>query len=158
MAKSKMNNINLFMLIPLIIYGGMIKYIVDLEKSQLCPCSATKNRTDLKKLLVTWICLLLGSLLSQVIIKDKKIKAQLLNVIGISSVVVFIYFSIIFFKYEGEMYKSKCECSEDIKRTVFKYYLYSIYVILVLQILFMIFFIVMMVYTSNQKSVVKVNL
>ena len=66
--------------------------------------------------------------------------------------------AIIFFKYEGEMYKAECECSEDIKRTVFKYYLYSIYVILVLQILFMIFFIAMMVYTSNQKSVVKVNL
>lgn len=158
MAKSKMSSINLFMLIPVIIYGGMIKYIVDLEKSQLCPCSSTKNRTDLKNLLITWICLLLGSLLSQILIKNKKMKTQLLNIIGILSLVVFVYFTIIFFKYESEMYKSKCECAEDIKRTVFKYYLYAIYVILVLQILFMIFFILMMVYTSKQNTVVKADL
>ena len=158
MGKSKVNNMNLFMIIPVVIYGGMIKYIVDLEHSQLCPCSETKNRRDLKKLLIMWIGLLLGSLALQVVIKDKKMREQLINVIGVVSVVVFIYFSIIFFKYESEMYKAKCECSEDIKRTVFKYYLYSIYVILILQILFMIFFIIMMVYTSNQKSVVKVNL
>ena len=158
MAKSKMSSINLFMLIPVIIYGGMIKYIVDLEKSQLCPWKNKKNRTDLKNLLITWICLLLGSLLSQILIKNKKMKTQLLNIIGILSLVVFVYFTIIFFKYESEMYKSKCECAEDIKRTVFKYYLYAIYVILVLQILFMIFFILMMVYTSKQNTVVKADL
>ena len=160
MAKRKMGNVNLFLLVPVIIYGGMIKYIVDLENSQLCPCSATKNRTDLKNLLIMWVCLLLGSLLLQVVVKDKNMKAQLLNVIGILSVVVFIYFSIIFFKYESEMYKAKCECSEDIKRTVFKYYLYSIYVILVLQVLFIVFYILMVVYSSNQRglSVVKENL
>ena len=160
MAKRKMGNVNLFLLVPLIIYGGMIKYIIDLENSQLCPCSSTKNRTDLKNLLIMWICLLLGSLLLQVLVKDKNMKAQLLNVIGILSVVVFIYFSIIFFKYESEMYKAKCECSEDIKRTVFKYYLYSIYVILVLQVLFIVFYILMVVYSSNQRglAVVKENL
>ena len=160
MAKRKMGNVNLFLLVPLIIYGGMIKYIIDLENSQLCPCSSTKNRTDLKNLLIMWVCLLLGSLLLQVLVKDKNMKAQLLNVIGILSVVVFIYFSIIFFKYESEMYKAKCECSEDIKRTVFKYYLYSIYVILVLQVLFIVFYILMVVYSSNQRglAVVKENL
>jgi amino acid permease len=160
MAKRKMGNVNLFLLVPLIIYGGMIKYIIDLENSQLCPCSSTKNRTDLKNLLIMWVCLLLGSLLLQVVVKDKNMKAQLLNVIGILSVVVFIYFSIIFFKYESEMYKAKCECSEDIKRTVFKYYLYSIYVILVLQVLFIVFYILMVVYSSNQRglAVVKENL
>ena len=94
------------------------------------------------------------------VVKDKNMKAQLLNVIGILSVVVFIYFSIIFFKYESQMYKAKCECSEDIKRTVFKYYSYSIYVILVLQVLFIVFYILMVVYSSNQRGleVVKENL
>jgi len=160
MAKTKMNNINLFMLIPVIIYGGMIKYIVDLENSQLCPCSSTKNRSDLKNLLIGWICLLLLSYLAQMFIKNKGTKLQLLNILSILSVVVFIYFSIIFFKYEGEMYKAKCECSEDIKRTVFKYYLYSIYVILILQILFVVFYIGLMIYSSNQmsSSVVRQNL
>ena len=160
MAKSKMSNINLFMLIPVIIYGGMIKYIVDLENSQLCPCSSTKNRNELKNLLIGWICLLLLSFLFQLFIKNKGTKSQILNILSILSIILFIYFSIIFFKYESEMYKAKCECSEDIKRTVFKYYLYSIYVIFILQILFMIFYIGMMIYSSNKmsSSVVRENL
>lgn len=158
MAKSKMQNINLFMLIPVIIYGGMIKYIVDLEKSKSCECSATKNRTDLKNLLIAWIVLLLCSLVTQGLIADKNIKSQLLLIISIISVLVFIYFSIIFFKYESEMYKAKCVCSEDIKKTVFKYYLYSIYVILVIQLLFIIFYLIMVVYSSRQVTAVKVNL
>lgn len=158
MAKSKMNNLNIFMLVPIIIYGGMIKYIMDLEKTQVCPCSATKNRTDLKNLLITWIGLLVGSLVIQTLIKNKNMKAQLLALISIVSFVVFIYFSIVFFRYEREMYNAKCECAEDIKRTIFKYYLYAIYVILVIQILFMIFFLILMMYTAKQKSVVKVNL
>ena len=91
-----MNNLNVFMLVPIIIYGGMIKYIMDLEKTQVCPCSATKNRTDLKNLLITWIGLLVGSLVIQTLIKNKNMKAQLLALISIVSFVVFIYFSVVF--------------------------------------------------------------
>ena len=88
MAKRKMGNVNLFLLVPVIIYGGMIKYIVDLENSQLCPCSATKNRTDLKNLLIMWVCLLLGSLLLQVLVKDKNMKEKFCKWINMSCICV----------------------------------------------------------------------
>ena len=47
MAKKTKFNINLAVVIPVLIYIGMIKYIVDLEKNKQCECSATSNRTKL---------------------------------------------------------------------------------------------------------------
>ena len=149
-------------LIPLIIYGSMIKYIVDLENSKLCPCSNTKNRTMLKKTLIGWIIVSLGFMLLSLFFNKKY--SSIFNKLGLLSVIVslilFIYFSILFFKYENEMYKSNCDCSVDIKKTIFKYYIYSIYVIIFLQIIFALVYVMILINMSNlnRLSVVKVDL
>ena len=160
MAKKTKFNINLAVVIPVLIYMGMIKYIVDLENSKLCPCSATKNRESLKKLLIISLCLSLGMLLLSVLLKDKNMLANLSGSLAILSIGLFIFITVIFFRYEGEMYKAKCDCSDDIKRTIFRYYLYTVYVLIMIQILFMIFYIVLLVNATKQQaqSVVKVNL
>ena len=126
---------NVGILVPIVIYCMMIKYIVDLEKNKQCECSATSNRTKLKKLLGMWMVLIFTCILLQRFTTNNvRLELILLTI----SLFVFFYFTFVFFKYESEMYKAKCECSDDIKKEIFKYYLYIKYAILALTLLFII--------------------
>ena len=145
-------------LIPILMYGSMLKYIFDLEKNKSCECSNTENRETLKKLIIGWIGITIVLNLLPFLFGNNGDSLRLL--LSLVSFGLFVYLSITFYKYEKELYISKCDCSKDIKRTVFRYYLYIGWGLFALNLLFVLFYMMLVVQVNNQNQprVVKANL
>lgn len=159
MAKKNSKNISelIPLLIPFAFYGAMYKYLYDLEKNKACECSNTDNRKLLKKLVITWVVLTFIMNILPFFLKSEKIinKGQIILIL--LSLSLFIYLSVTFVKYEKEINAKDCKCSEDIKRTLFRYYLYTGWVLWGLIILFN-FIYIMLIVNNKRNAVIKTNL
>ena len=147
----------LTLIIPVLIYGSMYKYLTDLENNRSCDCSDTENRDLLKKLVVGWISVTVVFNLLPFLLKGDNLNS-IANLLVLASIGLFISLSVIFVKYEKQLLEKKCKCSEDIKRTVFRYYLYMGWAIYILTILFTLFYIFLLINSNSGKNVVKTNL
>tara|TARA_Y100001970_G_scaffold292480_1_gene433929 strand:- start:451 stop:912 length:462 start_codon:yes stop_codon:yes gene_type:complete len=129
--KVKYGQIISFM-IPIIFMSLMLQYLYDLEKTE-CECAINDDRILLADLIKYYLfCILMSLILSlSNIVFFRFIK----NVLGLVIVVLFIYLSVVFFRYNAKLTEIACECSQDDKKTAFKYYLYFYYFSLVLFIL-----------------------
>ena len=145
------------LIIPFAIYGAMYKYLDDLEKNKSCECSNTNNRGLLKQLVVAWISVTLLFNLLPFVLKGKNLN-NISNLILLVSIGLFICLSVVFVRYERQLLEKKCKCSEDIKRTVFRYYLYMGWAVYILTILFTLFYIFLLIKSSGNNNVVKTNL
>lgn len=140
MAKSKksvMKNINVkfivsivLTLLPFGIYALMLSYLYDLKKKD-CDCAINDDMKLLKNLLLAWF-INNGILLITSFYNDPM--ANLLETLLIlGQVGIYIYMSIVFFRFNKKL--NGCECSKDLKKTAFKYYLYFTYVVIGVTIL-----------------------
>ena len=145
------------LLIPIAIYGIMYKYLDDLEKNKECKCSENENRTLLKKLVISTLSVIVVFNILPYILKGTLLNS-LGSILALVSIVVFIYLCYTFIKYEKFLYSKDCKCSEDIKKTVFRYYLYMGIVLYALVILFNLFYIFLIIQSSQNNSVIRTNL
>ena len=110
----------------------MLQYLYDLEKNE-CECAINDDRLLLADLIKYYLfCILLSLVLS---LSDIVFLRFIKNVLGLVILVLFIYLSIVFFRYNGKLKEVACECSQDDKKTAFKYYLYFYYFSLILFVL-----------------------
>jgi len=144
------------LLIPVTIYGIMYKYLDDLEKNKECKCSENENRTLLKKLVISTLSVIVVFNILPYILKGSLLN-NLGFILGLVSIGLFIYLSYTFINYEKFLYSKDCKCSEDIKKTIFRYYLYMGIVLYVLVILFNLFYIFLIIQSQNN-AVIKTNL
>ena len=145
------------LLVPIAIYGAMYKYLDDLEKNKECKCSENENRTLLKKLVVSTLSVMVLFNLLPFLFKGVFLN-NLGPLLALLSIGLFIYLCVTFIKYEKFLYSKDCKCSEDIKKTVFRYYLYTGIVLYVLIILFNLFLIFLIIKSSQNTAVIKTNL
>ena len=110
----------------------MLQYLYDLEQAD-CECAINDDRVLLADLIKYYLFCIMASLILSLsnIVFLKFIK----NVLGLVILVLFIYLSIVFFRYNKKLTEVACKCSQDDKKTAFKYYLYFYYFSLVLSIL-----------------------
>ena len=159
--KSSKNQIDLSSLLPLLIpiaiYGAMYKYLDDLEKNRECKCSENENRTLLKKLVISTLSVMVIFNVLPVLFSGTFLN-NLGPLLALLSIGLFIYLCVTFIKYEKFLYGKDCKCAEDIKRTVFRYYLYTGIVLYVLIILFNLFYIFLIIKSSQNMKVIKTNL
>ena len=145
------------LLIPIAIYGIMYKYLDDLEKNKECKCSENENRALLKKLVISTLSVMVLFNLLPFLFKGVFLN-NLGPLLALLSIGLFIYLCVIFIKYEKFLYSKDCKCSEDIKKTVFRYYLYMGIVLYALVILFNLFYIFLIIQSSQNNSVIRTNL
>ena len=126
MKNFKPNIIRLF--IFGIVISLMIKYLLDLEKNEDCKCAVTETSKMLKKLLVVLLVLVVFNMMLSY---NKTILLVTLSL----QLILFVYVTYLYFVYERELKKANCECSDDIKRTLFKIYLYFRIILVVLSLL-----------------------
>tara|TARA_Y100000389_G_scaffold173597_1_gene182886 strand:- start:1495 stop:2004 length:510 start_codon:yes stop_codon:yes gene_type:complete len=120
-------------LLPFIIYGLMLKYINDIEKKEGCGCAVNNDLKLIKKLLIAWF-INNGVLLILSFYNDEvSTIAKLLLLLA--QVGIFIYVSIVFFRYNNKLNNSGCKCSKGILKSMFKYYLYFTYAVILVQLL-----------------------
>ena len=129
--KIKYGEIISFM-IPIIFMSLMLQYLYDLEKND-CRCSIDDYRKLLSDLIRYYLfCILISLVLS---LSDIVFIKFLKNVLGLVILLLFIYLSIVFFRYNSKLNEIACKCSQDDKKTAFKYYLYFYYFSLILFVL-----------------------
>ena len=145
------------LLIPLTLYGMMFKYLDDLEKNKACECSNTKNRKLLKQLIVAWAGVTIVFNLLPFVMKGNNLN-YLGLLLALTSIGIFIGLSVIFVKYERQLYAKDCKCSEDIKKTIFRYYLYIGWALYIIIILFNLLYIFIIIKSGNNNNVIKTNL
>ena len=149
----------LTIVIAILIYGSMYKYLDDLEKNKDCKCSENNKRGLLKKLVILSLVVSIVINLLPIIIKNGALLQNLGSILGFVSFGLFVYSCYTFFKYEKFLYKNDCKCSEDIKKTVYRYYLYMVIVLYTLAILFNLFFIFIIILASGKNNnVARTNL
>jgi len=121
----KINYVKLIsFLIPIIFMALMLQYLYTLEKNE-CDCAITNDRVLLSDLIKYYlIALLVSSILSM---GNNVMFIFLKNVIGLVIVFLFLYLSIVFFRYNKDLKEVACECSQTDTKTAFKYYLYFYY-------------------------------
>tara|TARA_B100000401_G_C52754436_1_gene694937 strand:+ start:505 stop:930 length:426 start_codon:yes stop_codon:yes gene_type:complete len=103
---------NILVIFSIVIFGLMLKYLMDLEKKESCECSLTNTRKKLKLVLMIWLVLVFVNMVTKLL------------TLKVIQVVSFICIIILYMIYENELKKSKCECSDDVRKTLFKYYIY----------------------------------
>jgi uncharacterized protein YacL len=119
-------------MIPIIFMSLMLQYLKNIEKED-CECAVNDDRTLLVDLIKYYLfCILLSLVLS---LSNIVFLRFIKNVLGLVILVLFIYLSIVFFRYNNKLTEVACKCSQDEKKTAFKYYLYFYYFSLVLFIL-----------------------
>tara|TARA_A100000164_G_C21575459_1_gene616008 strand:- start:66 stop:521 length:456 start_codon:yes stop_codon:yes gene_type:complete len=116
------------MLIFGIVVSLMIKYLLDLEKNEDCKCAVTETSKMLKNLLIVLLVLVV---LNMMLSFNKTILFVTLSL----QIILFVYVAYLYFVYERELKKANCDCSDDIKKTLFKIYLYFRIIIVVLSLL-----------------------
>ena len=116
------------MLIFGIVVSLMIKYLLDLEKNEDCKCAVTETSKMLKNLLIALLVLVV---LNMMLSFNKTILFVTLSL----QIILFVYVTYLYFVYERELKKANCDCSDDIKKTLFKIYLYFRIIIVVLSLL-----------------------
>lgn len=116
------------MLIFGIVVSLMIKYLLDLEKNEDCKCAVTETSKMLKNLLIALLVLVV---LNMMLSFNKTILFVTLSL----QIILFVYVAYLYFVYERELKKANCDCSDDIKKTLFKIYLYFRIIIVVLSLL-----------------------
>jgi hypothetical protein len=116
------------MLIFGIVVSLMIKYLLDLEKNEDCKCAVTETSEMLKNLLIALLVLVV---LNMMLSFNKTILFVTLSL----QIILFVYVAYLYFVYERELKKANCDCSDDIKKTLFKIYLYFRIIIVVLSLL-----------------------
>jgi len=119
---------NILGIFSIVIFGLMLKYLMDLEKKETCECSLTNTRKKLKLVLMIWLVLVLINMVTKLL------------TLKVLQVVSFICIIILYLIYENELKKSKCECSNDIRKTIFKYYIYIRLVVLLSVIVFFVLY------------------
>jgi|TARA_B110000211_G_scaffold234427_1_gene304024 magnesium-transporting ATPase (P-type) len=161
MVKKKNNQMDISnlisLIIPLAIYGGMYKYLDDLEKNKECKCSENEKRKLLKNLVITTLSVMVVFNILPYILTGFLLN-NLVVILGLLSIVLFIYLCYTFIKYETFLYKNDCKCSEDIKKTIFRYYLYTGMVLYALIILFNFLYIFFIIKSQSNKNVIRTNL
>ncbi len=116
-------------LIPIIFMSLMLQYLQDLEKKN-CECSITDDRLLLTELIKYYLLIILiSSILS---LGNNVLFIFLKNLVGLSVIFLFLYLSIIFFRYNKNLREIACDCAQDRKKTAFQYYLYFYYFSLIL--------------------------
>jgi len=152
--KVKYGEIFSFM-IPIIFMSLMLQHLYDLKETE-CECAINDDRILLADLIKYYLfCILVSLVLSlSEIVFLKFIK----NVLGLVILVLFIYLSIVFFRYNAKLTEIACDCSQDDKKTAFKYYLYFYYFSLILFILSYMYISARFELQHTTKSVVKKKL
>lgn len=151
-------NVSIFTLIPFLIYGGMLKYLYDIESNAKCSCVLNDYTLKLKNLITYWFVVSLLSLC--LMICDVNTLKSLQMFMGLVSLGIVIYTIYVFYKFEYKLIESKCKCAEDYRKTIFKYYMLFVALALLLQV-FLVFLYIYMIYSIRQQmaySVVKTNL
>jgi len=161
MAKKESVSVPLLMyllvLTPYIIFGFMLQYLYKLEKSN-CKCAVNKKQKLLKNSILLWLGINLFNLFTAFFNNTPLNFIRIL--LSFVNVAVFLYLTYVFFDYNNELNKNNCKCSENTRKTVFKYYLYFTYTMIALNLLFYIFYL-SIVRTAAGKAgnnVVKINL
>jgi hypothetical protein len=161
MAKHKQPKVStvlyLLVLVPYMIFGFMLQYLYNLDKSD-CKCAINNNQELLKKTILIWLGInvvnLVFSLFNNTVVNFVRILLSFVNV-G-----VFVYLTSVFFNYNKELNKNSCKCAENTRKTVFKYYLYLTYLMIAVNLLFYIFYLAMVrtAMSKAEHNVIKVNL
>ena len=127
--ENKKNPLNRYRIyFSIIIFGVMLKYLMDLERKETCECSLTNTRKKLKLVLIIWLVLVFINMVTKLL------------TLKVLQVVSFICIIILYLIYENELKKSKCECSNDIRKTIFKYYIYIRLLVLLSVIVFFVLY------------------
>ena len=126
----KLNYVKLIsFLIPIIFMSLMLQYLAELEKKE-CECAITEDRVLLSDLIKYY---LLAILISTVLSMGTNVIVIFLkNILGLVIVFLFLYLSVVFFRYNKDLKEVACECSQNDAKTAFKYYLYFYYFSLIL--------------------------
>lgn len=120
-------------LLPFIVYGLMLKYITDIEKKEGCECAVNNDLKLIKKLLTAWF--INNGVLLVLSFYNDEVSTIAKLLLLLAQVGIFIYVSIVFFRYNNKLNNSNCKCSKDIRKSMFKYYLYFTYAVILVQLL-----------------------
>ena len=128
------------LLIQIFLFSLLLQYLFDLQEKD-CACSLTKDRQLLDNTVKTYLLLLiviiLLSLSSNVTLMIIK------NFLVFINLLLFLYISVIFFRYNSNLTEILCKCSVDDRRSAFKYYLYFFYGMLLIHFLYISFLLAM---------------
>jgi hypothetical protein len=131
-------NINLIALfIPIIFMSLMLQYLTDLNHDD-CSCAINKDKKLLEELIKYYLLSLLGTLVLS--FSKNVLLIFIKNILNLVIFLLFIYISVVFFRYNNELKEIACECSQNTKKTAFQYYLIFLYFSLILHILITIYF------------------
>lgn len=150
---------SLFSLVPLLVYGGMLKYLYDLNRDPKCACAINDQQQTLKNLMTYWFAITIA--LTLLTMFDTK--RQLMGVgsiLALVAVFLFFYIAFVFYRYEQQLQASDCKCADDIKKTVFKYYLLILFIMMGLNFIYamMVMAFVQALQYQTSGRVVKMNL
>tara|TARA_B110000261_G_C13039101_1_gene339545 strand:+ start:174 stop:683 length:510 start_codon:yes stop_codon:yes gene_type:complete len=120
-------------LLPFIIYGLMLSYLYELKKKS-CDCAINDDMKLLRNLLLAWF--INNGILLIMSFYNEPMANLLETILILGQVGIYIYMSIVFFRFNKKLNENdNCECSKDLKKTAFKYYLYLTYAIIGVTIL-----------------------
>jgi len=152
----RVNYINIIrFLVPIIFFSLILKYIYNLEKKK-CECAINDDRVLLADLIKYYLFALLISFILSLM--NNVYYLFIYNLLGLLILLLYVYISVVFFRYNKTLKEVSCECSQDDIKTAFKYYLYYYYFSLTIFIIFFMFISAQAQIKSNAIVVVKKQL
>lgn len=120
-------------LIPIFFFSLLLQYLHDLQEKD-CACSLTKDRELLDNTVKTYLLLIIVVILLS--LSTNVIVMMIKNFLIFINLLLFLYISVIFFRYNSNLTEILCKCSVDDRRSAFKYYLYFFYGMLLIYFLY----------------------
>ena len=120
-------------LIQIFFFSLLLQYLHDLQEKD-CACSLTKDRELLDNTVKTYLLLLIVIILLS--LSTNVTVMMIKNFLVFINLLLFLYISVIFFRYNSNLTEILCKCSVDDRRSTFKYYLYFFYGMLLIYFLY----------------------
>ena len=120
-------------LIPIFFFSLLLQYLHDLQEKD-CACSLTKDRELLDNTVKTYLLLIIVVILLS--LSTNVTVMMIKNFLIFINLLLFLYISVIFFRYNSNLTEILCKCSVDDRRSAFKYYLYFFYGMLLIYFLY----------------------
>jgi len=120
-------------LIPIFFFSLLLQYLHDLQEKD-CACSLTKDRELLDNTVKTYLLFLIVIILLS--LSTNVTVMMIKNFLIFINLLLFLYISVIFFRYNSNLTEILCKCSVDDRRSAFKYYLYFFYGMLLIYFLY----------------------
>tara|TARA_Y100000389_G_scaffold10272_1_gene9586 strand:- start:104 stop:571 length:468 start_codon:yes stop_codon:yes gene_type:complete len=120
-------------LIPIFFFSLLLQYLHDLQEKD-CACSLTKDRELLDNTVKTYLLLIIVVILLS--LSTNVTVMMIKNFLIFINLLLFLYISVIFFRYNSNLTEILCKCSVDDRRSAFKYYLYFFYAMLLIYFLY----------------------